>query len=91
MGCTLDELGECMSSEEYSLRLYHREPFGQRTLLVLVAQLLAMTFNIHRGKDSQPMTVEDFLPSRIVPTEAPPAPTGFADVAAFLSEIGEQP
>lgn len=76
-----------MSSAEYSLRLYHREPFGQRTLLVLVAQLLAMTFNIHRGKDSQPMTVEDFLPSRQMTPEAPPAPTGFADVAAFMAEL----
>ena len=73
-----------MSSAEYSMRLYHRDPWGDRTVAVLLAQLLAMTFNVHRGKDSRSMTVDDFLPiAKAVPIVSA---STIDDVRAFMED-----
>lgn len=79
-----------MSSAEYSLRMYYREPLGDRTLLLLLAQLVCMTFNIHRPKDAAPMTIEDYLPKRAAERAEEKPATG-ADFQAFLNELGERP
>lgn len=58
---------------------------------MLLAKLLALTFNLYRPEDRAPMTEDDLLPrladalSRPAP-EAAPAATG-ADLRAFLAEL----
>ena len=36
-------------------------PIGERRLDVLFAYLMAVTVNLHKGKDEEPAKVEDFL------------------------------
>jgi len=92
LGCTLDELGDRISSAEYSLRLYYRDLYGRRTPTVLLAKLLALTFNLYRPEDRAPMTEDDLLPrlvdelSRPAAPASAPAATG-ADLRAFLAEL----
>lgn len=88
LGCTFEELGERLSSEEYALRLHYFQQWGAPAQLKVQAQLLALTFNIHRNQDAEPMTLEDVLPGRFgPPPEAKPA-TG-ADAFAFIAALGE--
>ncbi len=54
----------------------------------LLAQLLALTFNINRRDDVEPLTAEDFLPGCFGP-KPPPKPATAADAAAFLRELGD--
>ena len=87
LGCTLDELGDTLSSEEYALRLHYLTHWGSRPAMLMQAQLLALTFNINRSKDVEPMTVEDILPGCFGPKPEEQPATG-ADALAFIAEIG---
>jgi len=63
---------------------------------VLLARLLALTFNIHREKDTPAMTEDDVLPrlgmlmrgaaAPVAEVPAEPASTG-ADLFSFLAEV----
>lgn len=87
LGCTLDELGDRISSEEYSIRTFVRPPDGDRTVARLLAMLAAITFNIHRPKDAVPMKVDELLPPILRAEKPPEGPTRFDDVQAFLAEL----
>lgn len=88
LGCTLDELGDLMSAEEYALRVrLHDE--GRALSNQLLASLLAMTFNIHRPQNSRHMTASDWLPQRAAP-QAPSAPATFADAQSFIADLEKQ-
>ncbi len=89
LGCTLGELGDLMSAEEYALRVrLHDE--GRSLSNQLLASLLAMTFNIHRPQHSRHMTAADWLPERKA-AETPNAPATFADAQSFLADLEKQP
>lgn len=68
---TRAELMQRMSAAEFiEWRLLEQiEPFGDRRSDVQVGLLCALIANIHRGKDTRPYTITDF-----VPTWDPPAP-----------------
>jgi len=58
------ELLTRISSRELSewMALYSIEMFGQDRVELLLAQLLALTANVHRGDDDEPMSAMDFMP-----------------------------
>jgi hypothetical protein len=74
-----------MSSSEYAVRLFYRQPWGDRTVPQLLAKLLEFTYAVHRNKDSRPMTADDFLPSRKL--REPEQAASLADVRAFLQGL----
>lgn len=41
---------------------YQREPWGSRTVVIMLAQVCAILCNVNRGKDTQPFQPADFLP-----------------------------
>jgi hypothetical protein len=53
-----------ISSRELSewMALASLEPLGQERIELLLAQLLALTANVHRGEDDDPVSAWDFLP-----------------------------
>jgi hypothetical protein len=81
-----------MSAQEFEIRasrLVDEERYSQRTVVWLLAQLLALTFNIHRKPDSPAREAEDFVPGLTKhPTpDEPPAPASGADAVAFLKGL----
>lgn len=58
------ELLAKISSRELSewMALASLEPLGLERIELLLAQLLALTANVHRGEDDDPMSAWDFLP-----------------------------
>jgi hypothetical protein len=70
------------------VREYVAATRGARVTQALLAQLLVLTCNIHRDRNSEPLTVDDVLPPLVPP--APAAPTTGADVAQFLAEATTQ-
>lgn len=87
LGCSLDEIGERITSAEYSLRTFVRPPHGDRTVARLLAALVAITFNVNRPKDAAPMTEDELLPPILRAEKPPEGPTSFDDVQAFLAEL----
>ena len=63
-GCTLDELGDRMSSEEYTKwqALYSVAPFGDLRADIRQAQLLLMVGSMFRSKTAAPLDVMQFMP-----------------------------
>lgn len=88
MHCTLDELPDRISSAEYELRRYAFEQFGPRQQTLLLAQLLALMFNVNRASKTEPMTVEDLVPGIYgpPPDEQPAVPATIADAFAFIPD-----
>lgn len=75
-----------MSSSEYAIRLFYRQPWGDRTVPQLLSKLLAFYYSVHKDKDSHPMTADDFLPSRKL--REPEQPASMADARAFIEGLG---
>lgn len=64
MGRTVRELLDGMTSRELSewMAYYSIEPFGERREDMRAAQICAILANIHRGEDTPPFSVDDFMP-----------------------------
>lgn len=90
LGCTLGELGDRISSEEYSLRLRFQD--GSRSLTnELIAQLLAMFYNVYRAKNQPARQATDWLPQTPVMYFEQNRPTTGADAFAFIAELEKVP
>lgn len=87
LGCSLDEIGDRITSAEYSLRTFVRPPDGDRTVARLLAMLTSITFNTYRPKDAEPMKVDELLPPILRAEKPQEGPTSFDDVQAFLAEL----
>lgn len=85
LGCTLEELGDRMSSEEYSIRrhFYFRSPIGTRQTNVLLADFLEMYYAIHKRADVAGRTAHQWLYPVTRATAV--APSTFADIGGFVS------
>lgn len=67
-----------MSTDEYLGHLtdYQREPWDLEAVVVMLAQLTALLFNLNRSRDTPAMKPEDWLPGTrtapevVVPTAA---------------------
>jgi len=87
LGRTVDELGETMSPQEFLAHHadYQREPWGSRTVVVMLAQVCVILCNVNRGKDSPAFQLSDFLPGE---RDAPAAtPTTLSDLAETLKGL----
>ena len=86
LGCTLDELGDRMSSEEYTIRqyFYYNKPVGVRQLSVLVANLLEMFYSVHKRTDSAPRSTSSWLNPELLEVPEPKAPSTVKDLEGFI-------
>ncbi len=91
LGCTVAELGDRMSSEEFGLWLAYRElqPFGPLQLMPMLAEVLAGLANGQSPrKDKRGWRADDFIaPKRWAVPPAPP-PANAVLPAVDLSAIG---
>lgn len=81
MGCTVDELGQRMSGEEFGLHWadYRRQPWGPQRDEVHAAMIAATVarFAGRRSEDPAAVRLEDFAPISS-PRPAEPDPIAFA-------------
>jgi Protein of unknown function (DUF4035) len=63
LGCTVAELCERMSSAEFTewVVVYHEDPFGELRADRRNAQLAALLYNAHRGRNSPALGERDFM------------------------------
>lgn len=79
-----------MSAEEYAIRARLRDE-GDSLTNRLLAELIAMTYNIHRARNTQARTGQDWLPQYQAHAAARAAPATMADVQTFMSELEKPP
>jgi len=73
-----------MSPQEYLAHLddYQREPWGTRTVVMMLAQVCSILCNVHRAKDAPAYKPADFLPGQRDEPAAKPAT--LADLTELL-------
>jgi len=64
LGCTVEELGERMSSSEFTewAVFYAHDPWGEQRADWRTARLCELFYNAHRGRDAPALHVKDFMP-----------------------------
>ena len=86
MGCTVEELGERMSSAEFTewAVMFAHDPWGEQRADLRAAQLAALFYNAHRGPQAPPGKLADFMPYRPFEPEPEPEPESDEHAAARL-------
>lgn len=92
LGCTIGELGDRMTSEEFALWLAYRrtQPFGPllAPLMPMLADMLAAMANgpLQRN-DKRLWRADDFLPPRLWAPEPAPAPPSQGPSLADIEQL----